>query len=171
MSVVSRLLFGGLKGGLYGLLGGLILGGAGAVVAPPIEYEKIMVWHNRFGKKTRFTNLVTVSILKEDLLTIFQSRLMNNEAYDEAFRNIQSAITVYHPIKMEIEPAEIMSATRMTNYMLRACKALEAVHMSVRMNDAVQALKVEKAAMNIQLSMEECINFVREKSKGALPTM
>lgn len=171
MSLGPRLFAGAFKGGMYGLIGGLLLGAAGGIVAPPIDYQNVLVWTNRFGRKTRFTNLDTVSILKEDLLTIFNSRSANEMAYNEAFRNIQSAIAVYHPIKMDIEPAEIMSATRMTNYMLRACKALEAIHISVRIENPVEALKVEKASMNIQLSMEECINHVRLKSKNSLPKL
>ena len=170
-NITSRILFGAFKGGLYGLIGGFVLGGAGGIVAPPIEYQKLMVWTNRFGRRTRFTNLDTVSILKEDLYTIFQSRFENEEAYNEAFRNLQSAISVYHPIKMETEPAEIMSATRMTNYMLRACKALEAILISVRINNPIEAVKIERASMNIQLSMEECINHVRLKSKNSLPKL
>lgn len=171
MSLTSRVLAGIIKGGFYGLVGGILLGGAGSIAAPPTDYQNILVWKNRFGKRTRFTNLDTVSILKEDLLTIFQSRMENEDAYNEAFRNLQSAIMVYHPIKMEMEPAEIMSATRMTNYMLRACKALEAVYLSVRVKNPIEALKVEKAAMQIQLSMEECINHVRLKSKNSLPQL
>lgn len=169
--MTSRVLVGAVRGSLFGLLGGLVLGAAGSVVAPPIEYEKILVWSNKFGKTTRFTHLESVSILKEDLLDVFHHRHYNIDAYNEAFRNVQSAITLYHPVKTEKEAAEVMTATRMTNYVIRASKAMEAIHVEILMEDAVKAAQFQKAMMNIQLSLEEMINFVRLKSKNVLPTM
>lgn len=171
MSLIPRLMDGAMKGGFYGLLGGLILGVAGSVVAPPIEYQKILIWTNRFGKKTRFTNLDTVSILKEDLLVVFRQRNSNITAFNEAFRNIQSAIAVYHPVKMEEEVAEVMTATRMTNFVIRASKAMEAMYMEILVTDSVKASEFQKSMMNIQLSLEELINFIRLKSKNALPNI
>lgn len=171
MAFTSRVVIGAMKGGLYGLLGGLILGATGSVVAPPIDYEKVLVWSNKFGKKTRFTNLETVSILKEDLLEVFQSRESNVEAFNEAFRNIQSAITLYHPVKIAEETPEVMTATRMTNFVIRASKAMEAMHVEILVSDAVNASNFQKAMMNLQLSLEEMINFVRLKSKNVLPKM
>lgn len=170
MSLSNRLLAGAIKGGFYGLLGGLILGAAGGVVAPPIDYNNVLVWTNRFGKRTRFSNLDTVAILKEDLLEIYKNRSSNLEAFNEAFRNIQSAITVYHPIK-EGGVAEVMTATKMTNYVIRASKALEAIHVEILGQDAVRASHFQKAMMSVQLSVEENINFIRMKSKNALPNL
>ena len=171
MSVSSRVLVGAARGSIYGLLGGLILGAAGSVVAPPIDYTQKLVWSNKFGKKTRFTHLDTVSILKEDLLEVFQHRGSNMDAFNEAFRNIQSAIMLYHPVKTNEEKAELMTATRMTNFVIRASKAMEAIHVQVLVEDAVKASHFQKAMMNIQLSLEEMINFVRLKSKNVLPKM
>lgn len=171
MTLTSRVLVGALKGSMYGLLGGLILGATGSVVAPPIEYTKILVWNNKFGKKTRFTNLDTVSILKEDLLEVFKNRNFNVDAFNEAFRNIQSAITLYHPVKANEETPEVMTATRMTNFVIRASKAMEAMHVEILSSDACKASNFQKAMMNLQLSLEELINFVRLKSKNVLPKM
>lgn len=169
--MTSRVLVGAVRGSLFGLLGGFVLGAAGSVVAPPIEYEKILVWSNKFGKTTRFTHLESASILKEDLLEVFKQRHYNISALNEAFRNIQSAITLYHQVKVEQQAAEVMTATRMTNYVIRASKAMEAIHVEILVNDAVKASHFQKAMMNIQLSLEEMINFVRLKSKNVLPTM
>lgn len=171
MSFTSRVFNGAVRGSLYGLLGGLILGAAGSIVAPPIDYARVLVWTNKFGKSTRFTHLDTVSILNEDLLVVFRHRRSNIEAYNEAFRNIQSAIMVYHPVKVEEVKAEMMTATRMTNYVKRASKAMEAMHISILTRDNVQASEFQKAMMNIQLSLEEMINFIRLKSKNVLPTI
>lgn len=167
----ARVLVGAVRGSLYGLLGGLLLGAAGSVVAPPINYTERLVWSNKFGKRTRFTNLDSVSILKEDLMEIFKSRQSNIEAFNEAFRNIQSAITLYHPVKSNEETAEVMTATRMTNFVIRASKAMEAMHVEILVSDAVKASDFQKAMMNLQLSLEEMINFVRLKSKNVLPKM
>lgn len=171
MALTSRVMVGAMRGGFYGLLGGLTLGMAGSVVAPPIDYSKILFWTNRFGRKTRFTNLDEVSILKEDLYEVFKLRSSNTDAFNEAFRNIQSAITVYYPIKTGSQVAEVMTATSMTNFVIRASKALEALHVQILVEDAVKAANFQRAMMNIQLSMEEMINFIRLKSKNALPKM
>lgn len=167
----SGILGGALKGSLYGLFGGLILGISGSVFGPPIDYEKVLIWSNKFGKKTRFTNLETVSILKEDLYEVFQNKESNIQAFNEVFRNIQSAITLYHPIKVHAETAEVMTASRMTNFVIRASKAMEAMHVEILVIDVVKALHFQKAMMNLQLSLEEMINFVRLRSKNALPTL
>lgn len=173
MSVLNRLAAGAIRGAMYGLLGGILLGTAGSVVAPPIEYEKILVWTNRFGRKTRFTYLDTVSILKEDLLVIFKQRESNRDAFNEAFRNIQSAISVYHPVKVGTEPAEIMTATKMTNFVKRASKAMEAMHVEILVKDSrIQVAEdFQKSMMSIQLSLEEMINYIRLKSKNSLPNI
>lgn len=167
----TRVLLGALRGGLYGLLGGLMLGATGSVIAPPIDYNKTLVWTNRFGKLTRFTTLDSVSILKEDLLVIFQNRKYNTTAFNEAFRNIQSAITLYHPVVSNGDTPEVMTATRMTNFVIRASKAMEAMHVEILVSDAVKASSFQKSMMNLQLSLEEFINFVRLKSKNVLPTI
>lgn len=169
--MTKRVMAGAIRGSFYGLLGGLLLGATGSVVAPPTDYNKILVWSNKFGKKTRFTNLDSVSILKEDLLEVFKNRESNVEAYNEAFRNIQNAITLYHPVKENKEAAEVMTATRMTNFVVRASKAMEAIHGEILREDVVKASHFQKAMMNLQLSLEEMINFVRLQSKNALPKM
>ena len=169
--MTSRILLGAIRGSLFGVLGGFLLGAAGSVVAPPIDYTNTLVWTNKFDKKTRFTNLDTVSILKEDLMEVFQNRGSNIDAFNEAFRNIQSAITLYHPVKSKDETPEVMTATRMTNFVIRASKAMEAMHVEILVEDVVKASHFQKAMMNIQLSLEEMINFVRLKSKNVLPKM
>ena len=171
MTVTARVMAGAVRGSFYGLLGGLLLGATGSVVAPPTDYNKTLVWSNKFGKKTRFTNLDSVSILKEDLLEVFKNRESNVEAFNEAFRNIQNAITLYHPVKANKEAAEVMTATRMTNFVVRASKAMEAIHGEILREDVVKASHFQKAMMNLQLSLEEMINFVRLQSKNALPKM
>lgn len=162
---------GGLKGAFYGVMIGSILGAAGNFVAPPIDYKNILIWRNRFGKKTRFTNLDSIDGIKEDLLVIFKARKYNEEAFNESFRNLQSAITIYHPIKSGQEKAEMMTATKMTNYIIRSSRAIEAILIATRANNEEEAEYVEKAMMSIQLSFEELINSVRHESKHALPTL
>lgn len=166
---MDRIIAGAVKGGINGLLLGLALGAAGNFVAPPKDYVAVLTWENRYGKKTRFTNLDTASILVEDLAKIHEARLHNADAYNEAFRNLQSVITLYHGLKMGQKEADIMLPTRMTNYTKRASKAMEAVYVSTLSADAMLAADVESAMMNIQLSVEEFINCAREKSKHALP--
>lgn len=168
---MDRILAGAVKGGINGLLLGLALGMAGNIVAPPKDYVAMLTWDNRYGKKTRFTDLDTASILVEDLTKIHQAKQHNVDAYNEAFRNLQSVITLYHSVKVGEEKADIMLPTRMTNYTIRASKAMEAVYLSTLSGDAMLAADVERAMMNIQLSVEEFINFAREKSKNTLPSI
>jgi len=171
MSLTQRLMNGGLRGALYGIMIGSVLGAAGNFIAPPIEYQKLMIWKNRFGKNTRFTHLDTVDIIKEDLFTIYNAREYNKDALNEAFRNIQSAIMIYHPIKNGQEKAEIMTATKMTNYIIRSSRAIEAILISTRSENPEESERVEKAMMSIQLVFEEFINAVRHESKQALPQL
>ena len=171
MYIPQHILVGGLKGAFYGIMMGTVLGAAGNFVAPPIEYQKVLIWNNRFGKKTRFTNLDSVDAIKEDLYVIFSARKHNEVAYNEAFRNIQSAITVYHPIFTRQEAAEVMSATRMTNYIIRSSRAIEAILIVARTADQEEADRIEKSMMSIQLVFEELINTVRHESKQALPQL
>lgn len=168
---MDRIVAGAFKGGFYGLVAGLALGAAGNMVAPPIDYVNMLTWENRYGKTTRFTNLVTASILIEDLVKIHEARGYNEQAYNEAFRNIQSVITLYHRVKTGDEKNDIMLPKNMTNYTIRASKAMEAVYMSTLAEDPAAATTVEKAMMNVQLSIEEFINLARQESKNALPSI
>lgn len=168
---MQRIVAGAIRGGMNGLLLGLALGAAGNFVAPPTDYVSLLTWHNRFGQKTKFTNLDTASILVDDLVKIHSAREHNTDAFNEAFRNVQSVITLYHRVQFSDDNIDIMLPTRMTNYTIRASKAMEAVYLSTLSVDPVMAADVERAMMNIQLSMEEFINNAREKSKGVLPKM
>jgi len=102
---------------------------------------------------------------------IHGAREHNTDAFNEAFRNVQSVITLYHRVKFTDEAVDIMLPTRMTNYTIRASKAMEAVYLSTLSADPAMAVDVERAMMNIQLSIEEFINYAREKSKNALPKL
>ena len=166
---MDRIVAGAMKGGLHGLLLGLALGVAGNIVAPPIDYEQLLVWDNRYGKKTKFTNLETASMLVDDLVKIHEVRSHNTDAYNEAFRNLQSVITLYHGVTSGELDADMMLPKRMTNYTIRASKAMEAVYLSTLAADSIKAAGVESAMMNIQLSVEEFINSIREMSKHVLP--
>lgn len=166
---MDRIVSGAMKGGLNGLLLGLALGAAGNFVAPPTDYASVLTWDNRYGKKTRFTNLDTASILIDDLVKIHGAREHNVDAYNEAFRNLQSVITLYHGVTVDKEKQDIMLPKRMTNYTIRASKAMEAVYLSTLSTDPILAADVERAMMNIQLSLEEFINCAREKTKDVLP--
>lgn len=42
---------GAIRRGTFGLVSGVILGIVGYVLSPPIDYTKILIWKNRFGKK------------------------------------------------------------------------------------------------------------------------
>lgn len=168
---MHRIAAGAIKGGINGLLLGLALGAAGNFVAPPVDYASLLTWHNRFGQKTKFTNLDSASILVDDLVKIHEAKAHNADAFNEAFRNVQSVITLYHRATTGEESVDIMLPTRMTNYTIRASKAMEAVYMSTLKTDPALAADVERAMMNIQLSIEEFINTVREKSKNVLPTI
>lgn len=162
----NHIKLGAIRGGTFGLISGAILGIVGYVLSPPIDYTKILIWKNRFGKKTRFTHLDTAEVLKEDLLKLYNSRLKNEKAYNEAMRNIQSVIAIYHPIKMEGSPAGLMDSTRATNFAKRASRAMEEILLSVELESYEQ---IEKSMMAIHLNLEEFINFIGRKSGKALP--
>lgn len=168
---MDRIGAGAMKGGFHGLLLGIFLGVAGNLVAPPVDYVTLLTWQNRYGKKTRFTDLATASILIEDLVKIHGARQHNTDAFNEAFRNIQSVITLYHRVQTGEEKPDIMLPKKMTNYTIRASKAMEAMYLSALSKDPLLAADVEAAMMNIQLSVEEFINIAREKSKNVLPKL
>lgn len=157
---------GAFRGGTFGLVSGAILGIVGYVLSPPIEYTKIIIWKNRFGKNTRFTHLDTAEVLKEDLLKLYKSRSKNEDAYNEAMRNIQSVIAIYHPVKAEGSPAGLMDSTRATNFAKRASRAMEEILQSVELESYDE---IEKAMMSIHLNLEEFINFIGTKSGESLP--
>lgn len=164
----NSILTGAMRGGGYGLTTGLILGAVGYAFGPPLDHQHVLVWKNQFGKLTRFTHLETASILKKDLLVIFNCRNYNQDAFNEAFRNIQSVIALYHPIKTGLSPGEITSETRMTNYAKRASKAMEAMLVSI--GDIDQYTDFEASMMAIQLNLEDFINFVRIKTSKIVPS-
>ena len=165
---IENIKYGALRGGTFGLISGVALGVIGYTMSPPIDYTKLIVWENRFGKKCIFTNLDTVDILKEDLLKFFNVRNSNFQAYNEAMRNVQSVIAIYHPIKCEGVPAGFMDSTRATNFAKRASKSFEEILTSV---DLEHYDVIEKAMMSIHLNLEEFIHFINVKSGEALPSM
>ncbi|ACH46870.1 unknown [Feldmannia species virus] len=158
-----------VRGGLFGFVGGLILGAAGSLSSNSESAEVELVWTNREGRTVRFTHLGSIPSLRDDLYTVFHHREFKRDAFNEAFRNIQNVISVYHPVK-EAAVANMMSATKMTNFGVRASKALGAMHDEILAKDPMKAAAFEKAMMSIQLSLEESIDFVRLKSKKSLPS-
>ena len=90
-------------------------------------------------------------------------------AHNEAFRNIQNVISIFHASTNKGGETEMMAATRMTNFVKRASQALEAIHMSLLRTNSFQAAGFEEAMMKIQLRLEEAINETRLKSKRSLP--
>ena len=168
---MNHLLPGVVKGACYGLLCGGVLGGVGALSGRGgVDYEKELTWSNRQGKTMKFTNLPMISSIQEDLYEISKHRAYNARAFNEAFRNIQSALTLFEPIRIGQSP-QIMSARKMTNYVVRASKAMEAIHQDILKADVTKAFDFEKAMMNITLSLEERINSARFRSKNALPEL
>ncbi|AAR26868.1 FirrV-1-A44 precursor [Feldmannia irregularis virus a] len=169
----SALMKGCFKGGLYGLCGGIFLGAAGALT--PSQTPEQLVWTTHQGKKVRLVYLHHVPGLKDHLTVIFQHRTRNERAFNEAFRNIQNVLSVYHLSSSsrtpDNDPPDIMAATKMTNYTVRASKAMEAVHVSILQSDFTKAAAFEEAMMKIQLTLEEKINEIRLKSKQSLPTI
>jgi len=165
---IDNIKYGAFRGGSFGLITGVILGAIWYVMSPPIDYNKKIVWKNRFGKKCVFTYLDTADVLKEDLLKFFNVRHYNEAAYNDAMRNIQSVIALYHPIKCEGVPAGLMDSNRATNYAKRASKSFEEMLTSVSIEHYDE---IEKAMMSIHLNLEEFINFIETKSGNALPTV
>lgn len=167
MFVLKDILAGATRGGFYGLTTGIILGGAGYMMGAPTDYQKLLVWKNQFGKNTQFTFLETAAILKNDLLVIFNCKSFNENAFNETFRNIQSAIAIYHPIKTGMSHGEITSGTRMTSYAKKASRAMEAMLLSI--DDVAKYTEFEKSMMAIQLNLEDFINFVHIKTSKIVP--
>lgn len=162
---LSRITVGIVRGGFYGLVGGVFLGLAGSIVPVKLENQPELCWKNRQGKNMRFTDLSSIPLLREDLLVIFRYREVQEKAFNEAFRNVQNVISVYSKESM----SDILSARKMTNFVIRACKAMEAIHVEILKQDPISAAQFEKAMMNIQLTLEETINHVRLQSRKVLP--
>lgn len=176
MSSLSQLLsnkfiVGVSRGAAYGLLGGCILGGVGALSTKTEVDINFLNWTNRHGKSMRFTNAAMISEMKDDLVTVASNKSYNVGAFNEAFRNIQSVLALGDPIERGVDDPTIMTARRMTNFVVRASKALEAIHEKILEVDVVKSHEFEKAMMNITLTLEEKINVVRTKSKNVLPNI
>lgn len=77
-------------------------------------------------------------------MKIFEAREHNTDAFNEAFRNLPSVITLYHGVKFGGDEPDMMLPTRMTNYTIRASKAMEAVYLSTLEADNLAAADVEK---------------------------
>jgi len=169
MFELKNIVNGATRGGWYGLVAGVVLGGVGYAFGPPIDHQKVLVWKNRFGKTTQFTYLDSVSILKNDLMVIHRCKKYNEDAYNETFRNIQSAIAIYYPIKSGESPGALTSSTKMTNYAKRASKAMEAILVSIK-GDVGLYTECEASMMAIQLNLEDFINFVTIKTSKIAPS-
>jgi len=168
MLSIENIKYGAFRGGMFGLISGVALGAIGYAISPPIDYNNIIVWKNRFGRKCKFTYLDTADVLKEDLLKFFNIRNKNESAYNEAMRNIQSVIALYHPVKTEGCPSGLMDANRATNFAKRASKSLEKLLLEVELQDYDE---IEQSMMRIHLNLEEFIHFINTKSSEALPVV
>ncbi len=171
-SVGSRALGGGIRGSLFGVAGGFILGAIGNVFSDGLSTVDLITWKDRHGKPKKFTDLEELESfdIYKDLLALYNARDCDTEAFNDSCRHIQSVVYLYKRFLAEGEEhASIMNTRKITNYSIMATKSMNALLIACRAKDYPQSSDVEQSMMHIHLAFEEIINGVRAMSKDVLP--
>ena len=172
--VGTKALCGGLRGSLFGIAGGFVLGAIGNVFSDGLSTVDVVTWVDRQGKKKKFSGLDVLESydIYKDLLALHNGRECDREAFNDACRHIQSVIYLYRRfIDNNAKGASIMDTRKITNYAVMATKSMNALLISCRAKNHPDSSGVEQAMMHIHLTFEEIINKVRHVSKDVLPKL
>ena len=168
----SRALSGGLRGALYGIAGGFIMGTIGNVFGESMSTKRVITWENTRGETKRFTDLETLEAfdIYRDLTTLHDSSICDKEAFNDACRHIQSVVYLYKRF-LDTKEAGMMDHRKITNYSIMATKSMNALLISCRADKYPESDKVEESMMHIHLAFDEIIHAVRKSSMDVLPEL
>ena len=170
----SRALSGGVRGSLFGIAGGFLLGAVGNVFSDGLSTIDLVTWKDGQGKTKKFSDLHVLESfdIYKDILTLHNARECDTEAFNDSCRHIQSVIYLYKRFLDKGETVVSMMDTRkITNYSIMATKSMNALLISCRVKHYPESSAVEQSMMHIHLTFEEIINGVRHVSKDALPEL
>lgn len=173
-SIGSRAFSGGVRGCLFGLAGGFVLGAVGNVFSDGLSTVDMVTWKNRQGDTKTFTDLDVLESfdIYKDLLALYHAKECDTEAFNDACRHIQSVIYLYKRFLDKGDASvSIMDTRKITNYSIMATKSMNALLISCRAKNYPESSDVEQSMMHIHLTFEEIINGVRHVSKDVLPNL
>ena len=160
-----------MRGMAFGAMGGAIMGAAGAIL-PREPAINTLHWKDRNGNLKVFSHheLIEKFDLIKNLTIMYDARHLNEDALNESFRNLQSAMVLYHRFDSE-ENVGLMDHVKVRNYSIRATKAMEALLVNAMAIDSGLSTQIEDSMMTIHLALEEVINEMRVSSKDILPNI
>ena len=168
----KKAMFGGLRGAVYGVAGGFVLGAVGNVFGDSMSTTRMLTWTDRNGNTKRFTDLETLESfdIYRDLMVLYEARECDVEAFNDSCRHIQSVVFLNKRF-VETDEAGIMDASRIKNKSILATKSMDALLISCRTKNYPDSEDVNKSMMNIHLVFEEIIHNVRKSSENVLPEL
>lgn len=173
-NIGSRALSGGVRGCLFGLAGGFVLGAVGNVFSDGLSTVDMVTWKNRRGDTKTFSDLDVLESfdIYKDLLALHNAKECDTEAFNDACRHIQSVIYLYKRFLDKGDASvSIMDTRKITNYSIMATKSMNALLISCRAKNYPESSDVEQSMMHIHLTFEEIIHGVRHVSKDVLPDL
>lgn len=173
-NIGSRAVSGGVRGTLFGIAGGFVLGAIGNVFSDGLSTVDVVTWRDRSGTEKRFTDLELLEPfdIYKDLLALHNARECNQEAFNDACRHIQSVAYLYKRFLAQKGAAlSIMDSRKITNYSVMATKSMDALMVSCRTKNYPESSSVEESMMHIHLAFEEIIHGVRHEAKDVLPDL
>ena len=168
----KKAMFGGLRGAVYGVAGGFVLGAVGNVFGDSMSTTKMLTWIDRNGNTKRFTDLETLEAfdIYRDLMVLYEARECDIEAFNDSCRHIQSVVFLNKRF-LDTEKAGIMDASRIKDKSILATKSMNALLISCRTKNYPDSDRVEESMMHIHLVFEEIIHNVRKSSEDVLPKL
>jgi len=166
----KRAISGGMRGALYGIAGGFLMGAIGNVFGDKMSTVNVINWTDRNGKVKKFSGLESMETfdIYKDLVVLHSARLCDHEAFNDSCRHLQSVIFLYNRF-LESEESGIMDARKITSYSVLATKSMNALLVSARAKKYPETEDIEQSMMNLHLSFEEIIHLVRTRAKNVLP--
>lgn len=170
--VGAKAISGGVRGSLFGIAGGFILGAIGNVFSDGLSTVDLVTWKDANDKTKKFSDLDVLESfdIYKDILALHNARECNAEAFNDSCRHIQSVVYLYKRFLDRGEAVvSIMHTRKITNYSIMATKSMNALLISCRAKHYPESPAVEESMMHIHLTFEEIINGVRHESKDVLP--
>lgn len=168
----KKAIYGGLRGAIYGVAGGFVLGAVGNVFGESMSTTRILTWTDRNRNTKRFTDLDTLESfdIYRDLMVLYEARECDIEAFNDSCRHIQSVVFLNKRF-LDTETAGIMDASRIKDKSILATKSMNALLISCRTKNYPDQDKVEESMMHIHLVFEELIHNIRKSSEDVLPEL
>lgn len=168
----KKVVAGGLRGAVYGVAGGFVLGAVGNVFGDSMSTTRMLTWTDRNGNTKRFTGLETLESfdIYRDLMVLYDARECDIEAFNDSCRHIQSVVFLNKRF-LDTEKSGIMDANRIKDKSILATKSMNALLISCRTKNYPDSDRVDESMMHIHLAFEEIIHNVRKSSEDVLPEL